>query len=503
MTELVGDGLLRRGRLSGEVQRLRNDNHRPPGSAALLTAMCLGLMLSMFNATVVNVMLPNIRGALHVSETSLQWVAALFTLCNAALLLVGAALGELIGKRMTFLSGVAVFTTGSAACAAAPTLGVLLAARTVQAIGVAVMTPQTLSILVTEYTDQTRRARAVGIWAGMASLGLAAGPVVGGVVIDVGSWRGGFMVSAVLGVVTLVLGFRVISRAGYGRPTHAPTLDFAGAALSVLALAALVFGLIESATLGWNSPFIVGAFALAASATAAFILTQRAASGRGRLPLMPLELWRSRGFVGANIAGLAYFFALFGILYFCSVYLQQYRNFSPLEAGLSFLPMTIVMALVGPVTGRLSARFTTTSLTVAGLLVAAVGSLFLALLSAGGVVGVVCSLALFGIGAGLMSSPMSIMAVSRVTARHSGAASATHNAFRQIGSTLGVAALGTAVAAGHHAASDTTAAFSTGLSDAMMALAVVLVNCAITVAVLGRRRCVPVGAGDPAAYLER
>lgn len=216
MTELVGDGLLRRGRLSGEVQRLRNDNHRPPGSAALLTAMCLGLMLSMFNATVVNVMLPNIRGALHVSETSLQWVAALFTLCNAALLLVGAALGELIGKRMTFLSGVAVFTTGSAARAAAPTLGVLLAARTVQAIGVAVMTPQTLSILVTEYTDQTRRARAVGIWAGMASLGLAAGPVVGGVVIDVGSWRGGFMVSAVLGVVTLVLGFRVISRAGYG-----------------------------------------------------------------------------------------------------------------------------------------------------------------------------------------------------------------------------------------------------------------------------------------------
>ncbi|MEU0038056.1 MFS transporter [Streptomyces sp. NPDC006333] len=488
MTELIGDGLPPGGRLSGEVQGPPDDGHRAAGSAALLTAMCLGLLLSMFNATVVNVMLPTMRGALHVSETGLQWVAALFTLCNAALLLAGGALGELIGKRMTFLSGVAVFTVGSAACAAAPTLGVLLAARTVQAIGVAVMTPQTLSILVTEYTDRTRRARAVGIWAGMASLGLAAGPVVGGVVIDVGSWRGGFMVSAALGAVTLVLGFRVISRARYGRPVQAPRPDFAGAALSVLALASLVFGLIESATLGWTSPFIVGAFALAASATAAFILTQRAASRRGRSPLMPLELWRSRGFVGANTAGLAYFFALFGILYFCSVYLQQYRGFSTLEAGLTFLPMTIVMASVGPVSGRLSARFTTTSLTVAGLLVAATGSMSLALLAAGGVVGVVCSLAVFGLGAGLMSSPMSNMAVSSAAARHSGAASATHNAFRQIGSTLGVAALGTLVAAGHHAAGDTKAAFSTGLSHGMVAVAVVLVVCAIAVAVLGRRR---------------
>ncbi|MFG2425876.1 MFS transporter [Streptomyces sp. NPDC048448] len=487
MTELMGDGLLRRGRPAEEARRLGSDEHRPSGSAALLAAMCLGLLLSMFNATVVNVMLPNIRGALHVSGTGLQWVAALFTLCNAALLLAGGALGELIGKRMAFLGGVGVFTVGSAACAAAPTLGVLLAARTVQAVGVAVMTPQTLSILVTEYTDLTRRARAVGIWAGMASLGLAAGPVVGGVVIDLGSWRGGFMVSAVLGAVTLALGFRVVSRARYGRPTHAPTPDFAGAALSVLALASLVFGLIESATLGWDSPFIVGALALAASATAAFVLTQRAAIGRGRSPLMPLELWRSRGFVGANMAGLAYFFALFGILYFCSLYLQQYRNFSTLETGLTFLPMTIVMALVGPVSGRLSARFTTISLTVAGLLVAAAGVLLLALLSAGGVVGVMCGLTLFGVGAGLMSSPMSNMAVSSAATRHSGAASATHNAFRQIGSTLGVAALGTMVAAGNHAASDTQAAFRTGLGHAMITVAVVLIVCAITVAVLGRR----------------
>jgi EmrB/QacA subfamily drug resistance transporter len=451
--------------------------------------MCLGLMGSMFNSTLVNVMLPDIRVALHASETGLQWVAALYTLCYAALLLAGGALGERIGKRMAFLGGVAVFTVGSAACGAAPALGFLLAARAVQAIGVAVMLPQTLSTLVTEYTDPARRARAVGIWAGVASLGLAAGPVVGGVITSVASWRAGFLLSVVLGVITVVLGFRVIPRARYGRPTHAPIPDFAGAALSMLALAALVYGLIESATLGWSSPLIIGAFALAAAAAAGFIATQHTAAGRGRQPLMPLELWRSRGFIGANLAGLAYFFTLFGILYFFSIDLQQYRHYSTLVAGLSFLPMTILMALIGPVAGRLSARFSTTPVMVAGLLVAAAGSLALALLPAdGSVADVDWRLALVGIGAGLMSSPMSNTAVSSVAARHSGAASATHNTFRQIGSTLGVAALGIIVASGQHAPGGAAAVFGSGLSHAMTVVATVLVICAVIVAVLGGRQ---------------
>jgi EmrB/QacA subfamily drug resistance transporter len=486
---LRGDSQLREERPSPEQQRSASDHRRPPGSAAVLTAVCLGLMLSMYNATVVNVMLPDIRVSLHASETGLQWVAALYSLCYAALLLGGGALGERIGKRMTFLGGVAVFTIGSAACGAAPTLVFLLAARAVQAVGVAALIPQTLSILVTEYTDPARRARAVGIWAGAASLGLAAGPVVGGAITSVANWRAGFMLSVVLGVITVALGFRVISRARYGRPAHPVRPDFMGAGLSTLTLAALTYGLIESATLGWSSPLIIGALALAAAAAAGFIATQQTAGSRGRQPLMPLELWRSRRFIGANLSALAYFVMLYGILYFFSIDLQQYKHYSTLAAGLTFLPMTILMALLGPIAGRLSARLSTTPVMVAGLLVAAAGSLALALLPAGGsVADVGWRFALVGIGAGLMNSPMSNTAVSSADGRHSGAASATHNTFRQIGGTLGVAALGTIVAAGHHATSGATAAFPTGLSHAMTTVAALLGLCALMVAVLGKKQ---------------
>jgi EmrB/QacA subfamily drug resistance transporter len=489
MSLLRGDVQLREDRSSRERQRPGGDDRRASGSAAVLTVLCLGLLLSMYNATVVNVMLPDIRVSLHASETGLQWVAALYSLCYAALLLAGGALGERLGKRKTFLGGVAVFTIGSAACAAAPSLGLLLAARAVQAVGVAALIPQTLSILVTEYTDPGRRARAVGIWAGAASLGLAAGPVVGGAITSVANWRAGFMLSVVIGVITVALGFRVIPRARYGQPAHPVRSDFMGAGLSTLTLAALTYGLIESATLGWSSPLIIGALALTAASAAGFVATQHTAGRRGRQPLMPLELWRSHRFIGANLSALAYFVMLYGVLYFFSIYLQQYQHYSTLAAGLTFLPMTILMALLGPVAGRLSARFSTTPVMVAGLLVAAAGSLALALLPAhGSVADVGWRFALVGLGAGLMNSPMSNTAVSSADARHSGAASATHNTFRQIGGTLGVAALGAIVAAGHHATGDAAAAFPFGLSHAMTAVAAILALCAVIVAVLGRKQ---------------
>jgi EmrB/QacA subfamily drug resistance transporter len=482
-----GDGQLLQDRTSREGRRLEGGDHRPIGSAAVLTVVCLGLLLSMYNATVVNVMLPDMRVSLHASGTGLQWVAALYSLCYAALLLAGGALGERLGKRTTFLGGVAVFTIGSAACAVAPSLGFMLVARAVQAVGVAALIPQTLSILVTEYKDPARRARAVGIWAGAASLGLAAGPVVGGAITSVANWRAGFLLSVVLGVITVALGVPFISRERYGRPARPVTPDFLGAGLSVLTLAALTYGLIESSTLGWTSPLIIGALALTAAAAAGFIATQHTAERRGRQPLMPLELWRSGRFVGANLSAIGYFIMLYGILYFYSIDLQQYKHYSTLAAGLTYLPMTILMALLGPVAGRLSARFGTTSIMVAGLLAAAAGSLALALLPTdGSVIDMGWRFALIGIGAGLMNSPMSNTAVSSAAARHSGAASATHNTFRQIGGTLGVAALGAIVAAGHHATTGATAAFPTGLSHAMMAVAAVLALCAVFVAVFGR-----------------
>ena len=493
---MTGDGRLsddrrqrRRDLPAGDGGRpSRGGDRRPVGSAAVLTVVCLGLLLSMYNATVVNVMLPDIRVSLHASGTGLAWVAALYSLIYAALLMAGGALGARIGKRAAFLGGVAVFTVGSAACAAAPDLGFLLGARAVQAVGVAALIPQTLSILVSEYADPVRRAHAVGIWAGAASIGLAAGPVVGGAITEVANWRAGFWLSVALGAVTVALGLRVISRSRYGRPARPAAPDLAGAGLSVLALAALVYGLIQSSTLGWGSPLIIGALALAVAAAAAFVASQRRAAGRGRQPLMPLELWRSGRFVAANLSALAYFIMLYGILYFYSIDLQQDQGYSTLAAGLAFLPMTILMAALGPVAGRLSARFSTAPVMVAGLLLAAAGALSLALFPAGGsALELGWRFALIGLGAGLMNSPMSNAAVSSAGAAHSGAASATHNTFRQIGGTLGVAALGTIVAAGHHGAAG-PAAFHAGLSHAFIAVAALLALCAITVTLLATTR---------------
>jgi MFS transporter, DHA2 family, methylenomycin A resistance protein len=495
---MTGDGRLREDGPRRERRELREPggegprpagDRRGPRSGAVLAVLCLGLLLSMYNATVVNVMLPDIRVSLHASGTGLAWVAALYSLVYAALLMGGGALGARVGKRAAFLGGVAVFTAGSAACAAAPDLGFLVGARAVQAVGVAALIPQTLSMLVTEYADPARRARAVGIWAGVASIGLAAGPVVGGAITQVASWRAGFWVSVALGAVTVTLGLRVISPVRYGRPARPAASDLTGTALSVLALGALVYGLIESSTLGWGSPAIIGALSLAVAAAAGFVASQRRAARRGRHPLMPLELWRSGRFAAANLSAVGYFVMLYGILYFYSIDLQQYRHYSTLDAGLAFLPMTVLMAVLGPVAGRLSARFTPVRVMVAGLGLAAAGSLCLALVPAGGsALDLGWRFALIGLGAGLMNSPMSNTAVSSADPAHSGAASATHNTFRQIGGTLGVAALGTIVAAGHHATAVGPAAFQAGLGHAFTAVAALLALCAVTVALIARTR---------------
>ncbi len=439
--------------------------------------MCLGLMLSMFTSTMVNVALPTIGAGLGASATQLQWVVTLYTLCYGSLLLVGGGLGNRLGRRAAFLGGSVVFVAGSAACALAPSIGLLLAARVLQAIGVAVLLPQTLAVLVHEYVEPRARARAVGIWAGVASLGLAAGPVLGGIVVQTLGWRAGFVLSAALGVVALALAWVALPGARHGRPTTSARLDVTGALLGTVTLAALVFGLTEGRSLGWGSPVTVAAFALAAVAGTAFVVGQRRADRRGGDPLMPGAIWRP-AFVAADLAGLAYFFAFFGVLYLFSLELQQYRGLSAIVAGLAFLPMTVLMAVLAPIAGRLSGRYGTRPVLLAGLVVTAVGAAALALLPGdASTADVVWRLGIVGIGSGLMSSPMSNQAVSSVDVAHSTTASAVHNTFRQVGSTLGVTVLG-AVAQAHGGA------FADGVRVAMVVVAAVLAATAVAVAAL-------------------
>lgn len=450
-------------------------------SRAVLLAMCLGLMLTMFNSTMINVALPDLGNSLHASATSLQWVATLYTLVYAAALLLGGALGDRWGRRTAFLAGVLVFGLGSLLCAVAPDVGVILGARAVQALGAAFMLPQTLSILVHEFTEPHRRARAVGVWAGVASLGLAGGPVVGGVVLTVTTWRAVFLLSLALAVVTWLLGRVSIPARRHGRPDVATRLDLAGALTAAVALGALVLALSTGEDAGWTSAQVLGALLVFVLALAAFLAGQARTARRGRRPLMPREIWRSRPFVAADLGGFAYFALFFAVLFFYSLDLQDERGYSALTAGLAFLPMTLAMALLGPVAGRLMVRFGPGRVMTAGLLVTAAASLLLATAGAHAtLLDTEWRLLLVGAGCGLLSSPTSNLAVSSVPDRLSNSASAVQNTFRQIGSTLGVAVLGIVVRGDG-------SGFTAGLHTGMTVMGALLVVCAVVSYLLVRR----------------
>lgn len=467
----------------------------PPGNKApaVLVATCVGLMVSMFNSTLVNVILPAVGRSLSASSSQLQWISSAYTLCYAALLLPGGALGNRFGRRSAFLGGLATFVVGSLGCAIAPSFATLLIARVVQALGAAVMLPQTLAILVHEYADPRDRARAVGIWAGGASLGLSAGPVLGGAIVAVTTWRAGFVLSAALALAACLIGVRSLPASRHGRPEIAPPADIVGALLAVVGLTALVFGLIESAEHGWTSPLILGALLLSVVALAGFLLAQAAATRRGEVPLMPLHLWRRPVFVAANLGGFVYFLAFFGILYFFSILLQTEHGYSALVTGLAFLPMTVVMALGGPIAGRLIGRIGSAHGLVLGQGAGAIGCLLLGLLPAhSSLIDLEWRLIVVGVGWSVLSASTSTGAVGSVDATHSGIASAVHNTCRQVGATMGVAALGVIVnAAG-------APGLATGVDHAMLVVAGLLAVTAMVAAALARRA----GSVSPASRPE-
>lgn len=412
----------------------------------LLIAMCLGMGLTMYNSTLVNTIATAIGSSLRIGSSGEQWISTSYTLCYAALLLTGGAYGNRIGRRAAFLAGAGGFALSSLGCALSPDLPVLLAFRFLQAGSAALLLPPTMSILVYEYSGPAR-ARAVGVWAGVASLGLSAGPVLGGIIIEFSTWRLGFVLGAVLGAAAFWMAAVTVPRARHGRPEERVHVDAAGAVLSVIALAALVFGLIESSGYGWTSPVIIGCLAVFVAGIAGFVLAQDRMTRRGKDALMPLELWRASKFTAANGAGLFYFVCFTAIIFFYSAQLQVDWHASPLVTGLSFLPMTLIQAALAPAAGRLVARLGAIPVLAAGLTVGGAGCLLLGLLPHGGgsLLDLEWRLAVVGVGSGFMSSPMSTVAVSAVPRRHSTTAAAVHNTFRQTGATLAVAALGVVV----------------------------------------------------------
>jgi EmrB/QacA subfamily drug resistance transporter len=407
---------------------------RPLGPAGLTIVCSSALFISSLDVTVVNVALPALRARLSAGPAELQWIVDAYTLTLAVLLLLGGALGDRLGRRAFFRAGLGLFGLGSLLCALATSPGMLIGVRVVQACGAALLQPNALSTITTAIDDPGQRARAIGVWAGVFGLAAAAGPLVGGLLIDAAGWRWIFLVNLPVVAAALLFSLRLPqTRSQAPRP-----LDLPGLALAAAAVFGVTYLLIEGAQSGYDSPGPLAAAGVACAAAAGFVLLER----RRAHPLFPLSLARQRSFVAAIAIAVLAFAVLAGFLFTSSVYWQQARHLSALRTGVALLPATAGIAVISPVTGRLIHSLGTRMLLTAAGLALTVAALLLIwsaadpdyLLIAAGYLAL-------GAGFGLANPPITNTAVNGLPARQAGVASALATTSRQVGNTLGVAVL--------------------------------------------------------------
>lgn len=405
-----------------------------------LAAVSVGLFMIMLDNTVVNVALPSMRRSLHMSLSELEWVVAGYALTFAAFMLIGGKLADFLGRRLVFMVGLAVFTGASLACGLAPNGGFLIGARIVQGLGGALMNPATLSIIAATF-EPRERGRAIGIWAGVSAMALAIGPLIGGLLTEHVNWNWIFFVNVPVGLLGLLLAPALISES---RDTSAEQrLDVPGLATSALGLFSLTYAFIEANTYGWTSARILAAFAVGAAALTAFVALER----RQRAPMLDLSLFRNRTFGGANAAMLFVGLAMFGTFFYVSLYMQNVLGYSPVQAGASFLPMTILVILIAPRAGALTDRIGSRWLVGIGMTLLAAMLFYYTQLGANeGFFNLLPGLLLGGFGMGLTMTPVTAAAMSAVSVDKAGVGSAVLNSSRQVGGSLGIAAMGAIVA---------------------------------------------------------
>jgi DHA2 family methylenomycin A resistance protein-like MFS transporter len=402
----------------------------------VLVVMCVGYSLVLLDVTIVNVALPQIAGGTGASVSDLQWVVDGYTLALASLMLAGGTVGDLHGHRRVVLAGLAVFGVGSLGCGAAPGVSILVAARVVQGIGAALLLPGTLAIVSDTFTDEAERARAIGVWAGVGSLALPAGPLVGGLLIGAFDWRAVFLLNVliVLGALPVV---RAIVPERAERRGH--RLDRTGIVLGALLLLAATFAPIEAGREGLGSPVVLVAIG-AAVLLLAFLAVERRLEDEA---MLPLRLFRRPAFSAANGVAAAMNLGTLGTLFVLSLFLQSIQHRSPLVAGLSIVPLFAPLALLAPTGGRVVARIGSRLPIAVALLIAAIG---LALLgetgSASSYTALLPALLLWGIGLGILTPAVVSAAIASVPGDRSGLASAINNTSRQAGGAIGIALAG-------------------------------------------------------------
>jgi EmrB/QacA subfamily drug resistance transporter len=406
----------------------------------VLAICCMSLLIVGMDVTIVNVALPSIRRDLGASVTSLQWATAAYTVVLASLLMLGGSIADRIGRARVFKFGLAVFTLASLACSLAPGVDWLIAFRALQGVGGAMLNPVAMSIIRNTFEDPRERAQAIGVWGAVVGISLAIGPVLGGVLVGL-SWRAVFLVNVPIGLAAIALTARFVPES---RAPRARRPDPVGQVLVILMLVSLTSAIIEGPSEGWGSTVIL---ALALTAGVALFALVRYELRRVE-PLIELRFFASRPFAGATVIAIAAFTAFAGFLFLNTLYLQDVRGLSPLDAGLCTLPMAAMTVICSPISGRVvGARGARGPLLVGGLGIGA-GSLMLVSLSAHtSLAWLLLAYCIFGLGFGSVNPPITNTAVSGMPPSQAGVAAAVASTSRQVGATLGVAIAG-AIATG-------------------------------------------------------
>jgi EmrB/QacA subfamily drug resistance transporter len=402
----------------------------------VLTATVLGSAMAQLDATVVGIAQPAIGKEFHAQIAGLQWVSAGYLLTVAGLILLAGALCDRFGRRKIFVIGVAWFAVASLICAIAPNIGLLIAARMLQGVGGALLTPGSLAILEASFAP-LERGRVIGAWSGLGGVATALGPFVGGFLITAVSWRLIFLINLPIAVAVIFISIRHVPETK--DPDATGYIDIAGSALTVLALVGISYGLIQGSSGNWSSPVVLGALVVGVVALVVFVVVEL----HVRAPIVPLDIFKSRQFSATNGVTLLIYGMLGGMFFLLPIELQQVSHYSPTAAGASLLPITLMLFALSSQSGALSARIGPRLQMSVGPITVAAGLALFARINAGGnyLIEVLPAVLVFGFGLAITVAPLTATAMSSAPAERSGLASAVNNTVARTGSLLAVALL--------------------------------------------------------------